>query len=201
MEEGTGMKKTFAYGTAVLALSVAPLLAQAGGSSASTTGSNADHGFVTEAARGGMAEVELGQLASEKASNDEVKQFAQRMVQDHTKANNELKSLAQSKNINLPTDLDAKSKATKDRLSKLSGPAFDRAYMQDMVTDHRKDVSDFRKESQSGKDTEVKAWAARTLPTLEEHLKLAEDASHGAVGTSGSSPTGTRGTTGTNTPR
>jgi putative membrane protein len=206
------MKKTFAYGSAVLALSVAPLLAQAGGSAGagaqsgtSTRGAAsspsatnaADHAFVTEAARGGLAEVELGQLASEKASSDQVKQFGQRMVQDHTKANNELKSLAQSKNINLPADLDATSKATRDRLSKLSGPAFDRAYMQDMVTDHRKDVSDFRKESQSGKDAEVKAWAAKTLPTLEEHLKLAEDASHAAVGTSGSSSTGTRGTSGT----
>jgi putative membrane protein len=215
------MKKTFAYGTVVLALSVAPLLAQAGGSTSSaggaagsTTGAQsgtstrgaassasatnaADHAFVTEAARGGLAEVELGQLASEKASSDQVKQFGQRMVRDHTKANNELKSLAQSKNITLPTDLDAKSKATRDRLSNLSGAAFDRAYMQDMLTDHRKDVSDFRKESQSGKDAEVKAWAARTLPTLEEHLKLAEDTSRGAVGTSGSSSTGTRGTTGT----
>src|SRR5438105_2218666 len=110
----------------------------------------ADQQFVMEAARGGMAEVELGQLASQKAQSDQVKQFAQRMVQDHGKANDELKSLAQQKNITVPTGLDAKHKATHDRLSKLSGAQFDRAYMQDMLQDHRKDVNDFRRESQGG---------------------------------------------------
>jgi len=148
-----------------------------------------------EAARGGMAEVELGQLASQKAQSDQVKQFAQRMVQDHGKANDELKSLAQQKNITLPTELDGKHKATHDRLSKLSGAQFDRAYMQDMLQDHRKDVNDFRKESQSGKDPDVKAWAAKTLPTLEEHLRLAQSTS-GAVGTSGSKSSATSGSTG-----
>ena len=137
-----------------------------------------------EAAQGGMAEVELGQLATQKASSDAVKQFGQRMVTDHGKANDELKTLAQSKSIMLPTDI-GKHKATKDKLEKLSGAAFDRAYMQEMLNDHRKDVSDFRKESQSGKDPDVKAWAARTLPTLEEHLQMAQSASRGAVGTSG----------------
>jgi putative membrane protein len=161
----------------------------------SARSSNADHQFVMEAARGGMAEVELGQLASQKAQSDQVKQFAQRMVQDHGKANDELKSLAQQKNITLPTDLDSKHKATHDRLSKLSGAQFDRAYMQDMLQDHRKDVNDFRKESQSGKDPDVKAWAAKTLPTLEEHLRLAQSTS-GAVGTSGSKSSATSGSTG-----
>jgi putative membrane protein len=88
-----------------------------------------------------------------------VKTFGKRMADDHGKANDELKSLAQSKNITLPTDLDAKDKALRDRLSKLSGDAFDRAYMQAMVSDHRKDVNEFRMESRSGKDAEVKAWA------------------------------------------
>src|SRR5262249_19674885 len=147
---------------------------------------SADHQFVMDAARGGMAEVELGKLAGEKAQSEQVKQFGQRMAQDHTKANDELTSLAQQKNITLPTTLDAKDKATVDRLSKLSGAQCDRAYMQDMVQDHRKDVNEFRKESQGGKDPEVKAWAARTLPTLEEHLRLAQSASNAAVGTSGS---------------
>jgi len=235
------MKKAIVYGTAVLALSAAPLFAQQpsaggqgsrsgsagattstqGGSQAGTSGqsgtatrsgagsssqaasqSNADHQFVMEAAQGGMAEVELGQLASEKAQSSDVKQFAQRMVTDHGKANEELKSLAQSKNITLPTDVGAKHKATKDRLSKMSGAAFDRAYMQEMVTDHRKDVSEFEKESKSGKDPEVKAWDAKTLPTLHEHMQMAESASRSAVGTSGTksgsdttkSPTGSTGT-------
>jgi putative membrane protein len=106
------------------------------------------------------------------------------MVTDHGKANDELKSLAQQKNITLPTDLNAKDKATYDRFSKLSGAAFDRAYMQHMLADHRTDVNEFKKESTSGKDPDVKAWAGKTLPTLEEHLKLAQDANK-AVGTSG----------------
>src|SRR4051812_22006608 len=83
----------------------------------------ADDTFVTKAAKGGMAEVELGKLASEKGTSDAVKQFGQRMVTDHGKANDELKSLAQSKNVTLPTDIDAKDKALRDRLMKLSGPA------------------------------------------------------------------------------
>jgi putative membrane protein len=142
-----------------------------------------------------MAEVELGKLAGDKAQSEQVKQFGHRMAQDHAKANDELKSLAQQKNIMLPSTLDAKDKATVDRLSKLSGAAFDRAYMQDMLQDHRKDVNEFRKESQSGKDPEVKAWAAKTLPTLEEHLRLAQSTS-GAVGTSGSKSGASTGSTG-----
>ena len=143
--------------------------------------------FVKEAAIGGMAEVELGRLAADKASSDQVKKFGQRMVDDHGRANDELKTLAQNKNIDLPPSLDAKHKATMDRLSKLSGDAFDRAYMSEMVKDHRKDVNEFRNEAKSGKDPDVKAWAAKTLPTLEEHLKLAQDANK-AVGTSGTLP-------------
>jgi putative membrane protein len=159
-------------GTAVmLGLAAAPLFA-------------ADEAFVTKVAKGGMAEVELGKLAAEKASTDAVKKFGQRMVDDHGKANDELKTLAQSKNITLPSEIGPEEKALRDRLVKLSGPAFDQAYMKAMVSDHVKDVNEFRMESKSGKDPDVKAWAAKTLPTLEEHLKMARDAS-GAVGTSG----------------
>jgi putative membrane protein len=144
----------------------------------------ADETFVTKAAKGGMAEVELGKLAAEKASSSEVKTFGQRMADDHSKANDELKVLAKSKNITLPSEIGPEEKALRDRLVKLSGPAFDQAYMKAMVSDHVKDVNEFRTESKTGKDPEVKAWAAKTLPTLEEHLKLAREAS-GAVGTSG----------------
>ncbi len=135
----------------------------------------ADTAFAKEAAIGGMAEVELGNLAKEKASSNDVKQFGDRMVTDHSKANDELKQWAQQKNVTLPTTLDAKHKATRDRLAKLSGDAFDKAYMHDMVTDHQKDVAAFKRESTSGKDADLKAWAAKTLPTLQEHLKLAQD--------------------------
>jgi putative membrane protein len=176
-------KATFA--AIVLSLAVAPAVAgQDTASKPPRSSGSADLTFVLDAAKGGMAEVELGQLAADKASSDDVKKFGQRMVTDHSKANDELKTLAQSKSITLPSQVDAKDKATHDRLAKLSGAAFDRAYMAHMVTDHRKDVGEFRKESTAGKDSDVKAWAAKTLPTLEEHLKMAQDTDK-AVGTSG----------------
>jgi putative membrane protein len=211
------MKKVMVYSTAMLALAAAPVFAQAGstrgqsgqaGSAQPTRRSEAgasgpDRMFGMEAAQGGMAEVALGRLAGEKASNDRVKQFGQRMVSDHGKANDELKALAATKNISLPAELDARHKATEDRLSKLSGAAFDRAYVQEMVADHKKDVAAFRKESKSGSDSDVKAWAAKTLPTLEEHSKIVQEISSslrsGSVGTSGARSTGT-GSTGTGAP-
>jgi putative membrane protein len=133
-----------------------------------------DKTFIKKAAQGGMAEVQLGQLATDKGSNDEVKKFGQRMVDDHSKANDQLKQLAASKGVELPTSLNSKDEATKNRLSKLSGNAFDRAYMQDMVKDHTQDVSEFKKASQTAKDPDVKSWASETLPTLEDHLKTAK---------------------------
>jgi putative membrane protein len=135
----------------------------------------ADHNFVNEAAIGGMAEVELGNLAKEKASNADVKSFGDRMATDHGKANDELKSWAQQKNVTLPTELDAKHKALRDRLAKLSGEAFDKAYMREMVSDHMHDVAAFKRESTAAKDADLKAWAGKTLPTLQEHMKMAKD--------------------------
>jgi putative membrane protein len=143
-----------------------------------------DQKFVIDAAHANLAEVELGKLAADKASSADVKKFAQQMVDDHTKANDELKTIAQNKNITLPSAIDAKHKAVADKLSKLSGESFDRAYMQEMVNGHRMVANQFRTESKSGKDADVKAWAAKTLPTVEEHLKMAQDANK-AVGTSG----------------
>ncbi len=134
----------------------------------------ADTKFMKEAAQGGMAEVALGQLAVEKASNADVKKFGQRMVDDHGKANDKLKQLASQKNVALPQDLNAKDKATKAFLEKLSGEQFDQAYMKDMVKDHKKDVGDFQRESKTAHDPDVKRFAADTLPTLEDHLKQAE---------------------------
>ena len=136
--------------------------------------SSADKMFVNKAAQGGMAEVELGQLATQKAQSDQVKQFGQKMVDDHTKANDKLKEVASQENITLPTGLDAKDQATKDRLSKLSGAQFDKAYMQDMVEDHKKDVAEFQKEANNGKDPAVKNFAQQTLPVLQQHLQLAQ---------------------------
>ena len=144
--------------------------------SASDSLARADRKFIEDAARGGMAEVQLGQLAAQKAQSSEVKQFGQKMVDDHGKANDQLKSIASSKNVTLPTDLDRAHKRDYDRLSKLSGAEFDREYMKHMVSDHKKDVSDFRKEAKSAKDTEVKNFASTTLPTLEQHLQMAQQA-------------------------
>ena len=142
------------------------------GSSASLA--SADKSFVEKAAVGGIAEVEMGKMAQQKGSSDQVKQFGSRMVEDHSKANDDLKQVASSKGITLPTDLDAKHKSKMDKMQKLSGAQFDRAYMDDMVADHKQDVADFRKQATSGKDSDLKAFAAKTLPTLEDHLKMAQ---------------------------
>jgi len=159
-------------------LALAPAFAQNGQSGKAAGSANrlagADHTFVMKAAEGGLAEVELGNLAKDKASDPDVKKFGQQMVDDHTKANDDLKSVASGKGITLPTEPNAKHKAEYDRLSKLSGAEFDKAYMRAMVADHQADVNEFRHESQSGADPDVKAFAAKTLPTLEHHLQMAE---------------------------
>jgi len=151
-------------------------------STAKTTGENNramnqtnNKKFVMDAAMGGMAEVELGKLAVEKATNPDVKEFAQRMVDDHGKANDELKTVASKEGIDLPATLDARHKATVDRLSKLSGADFDRAYVKDMVKDHDMDVKEFQKEAQNGQNTSIRDFAAKTLPTLQEHQKMIHD--------------------------
>lgn len=131
--------------------------------------------FVMDAAHGGMAEVELGKMAAEKGSSDAVKQFGKRMADDHAKAADELKQLAQQKGMTLPTDIDAKHKQLRDRLAKLNGAEFDKAYANEMVKDHKKDVADFKREAQRTKDPDLKTWAGKTLPTLEDHLKQAQD--------------------------
>lgn len=150
----------------------------AGANNESNAGSSkldaVDRHFIRKAGEGGLAEVELGKLAAEKGATDEVKKFGQRMVDDHTKANEQLKDVAAQKHIDLPTEPSAKDKATKARLEKLSGEQFDRAYMRDMVMDHKTDVSEFARESQSAKDPALKNFARQTLPTLRQHLKEAE---------------------------
>jgi putative membrane protein len=133
-----------------------------------------DRTFLEKAAVGGKAEVELGQLALEKAQNDQVKQFAQRMVTDHSQANSELVSMGDKMSITLPTELDKENQDTKNKLSKLNGAKFDKEYMKAMVDDHQKDVNDFQKESSSAINSDVKAFASKTLPTLQQHLDLAK---------------------------
>jgi len=136
--------------------------------------SDKDKEFVTKASQGGTAEVSLGQMAAAKATNNDVKEFGNRMVTDHSKANDELKQLAANKGITLPTEPGADEKKTEDALSAKSGKAFDKAYMTDMVKDHEKDVAEFQKESKDAQDPDLKAWVTRTLPTLQDHLKMAK---------------------------
>ena len=140
--------------------------------SAGTT--SADAQFIKKAAAGGMAEVELGQLAVKNGLNEQVKQFGQRMIDDHTKANDQLKQIASQEHVKLPSEPDQKDRATKERLEKLTGAQFDQAYMSDMVNDHKKDVAEFARESKTAKDPAVKDFAQQTLPTLREHLKQAQ---------------------------
>ena len=137
--------------------------------------SSGDQKFVKEAAQGGMMEVELGKLAADKAVSEDVKAFGKRMVDDHSKANDELTTLAKNKNIQLATALEGKHKRTVERLAKLSGDKFDRDYMSAMVSDHKDDVAAFQKEADKGQDADVKSWAGKTLPTLKSHLQLAQE--------------------------
>ena len=135
---------------------------------------HSDKKFLTEAAEGGMMEVELGKLAADKGTDADVKSFGQRMVDDHTKANDKLKQLAASKGLTLPSDMGAMEKHTLHELQGKKGADFDRLYMSYMVKDHKKDVGEFDHESKSAKDGDVKAFAADTLPTLQDHLKMAQ---------------------------
>src|SRR5205807_8479023 len=118
-----------------------------------------DKKFVKDSALGGLTEVELGKLAAQKGSSDAVKQFGQRMVDDHSKANDQLKEVAGKSNIEVPAALDSKHQSRVDKLAKLSGPEFDKAYLKDQVKDHQRDVSDFKSEAQNGSDPNIKQFA------------------------------------------
>ena len=138
--------------------------------------SSADQKFMMMAATGGMAEVEMARLALEKSSSDAVKQFAQKMIDDHTAANNELMQVASTKGVMLPTQPDAKQMAMMAKMQKLSGMEFDMMYVKEAgVKGHEMMEKLFMKESMSGKDMDAKAFAAKTLPTVQMHLKMARD--------------------------
>lgn len=131
-----------------------------------------DLAFMNDAAPGGMAEVELGRLAVKRAASKEVKQFAERMIADHSKAGEALKQLAQQKKVMLPQDVNPNHKEAIDKLSTLSGAEFDREYVTAMVEDHVKDVTAFESVAKGAVDADVKAYAAKTLPTLKAHLQM-----------------------------
>jgi putative membrane protein len=129
-----------------------------------------DAKFAVAAANGGMAEVELGQLAQQNAANSKVKEFGAMMVADHSKANDEMKALAKSKGIALPAAIDNDEQKVKADLSAKSGPDFDKAYVSNMIDDHKKDIKEFEDASKNCKDADLKAFAVKTLPVLKTHL-------------------------------
>ena len=156
------------------------VFAQTGADSpASAHISGADVSFAREAALGGMSEVELGQLAVQKASDPRVRQYGQKMIDDHSRANDALKAAATQEGITLPASPDKKHEALREKLEKLSGPQFDEAYKKAMLRDHKEDVVAFEKEANAG-NSPVQKFAADTLPTLKDHLQMIEELSESA---------------------
>ncbi|MCM5680594.1 DUF4142 domain-containing protein [Schlegelella sp. S2-27] len=145
-----------------------------GGAAASQTVADDDAGFMKQAAHNGHAEVVSSKLAQQKASSADVKAFAQRMVEDHTKTNAELEQIATSKGIQLPKEPDAAQQAKMKALSGLSGAEFDKQYVEQMgVAAHEQTISLFQRGASNARDPQIKAFAAKTLPALQHHLEMA----------------------------
>ncbi len=136
--------------------------------------SESDYKFVKQAARGGISEVELGLLAQQKGNSDAVRNFGSQMAQDHKKANQELKQIATSKGVTIPSELSHGERSTLDKLQNATGADFDKEYASAMVKDHKEDVKEFKKAAGDLKDPDLRAFAQKTLPTLENHLTMAE---------------------------
>jgi putative membrane protein len=161
----------------VMALLAGPALAQqtaAIGDAATAQLNDVDRQFVATAGSGGLAEVAAARVAEQQAGNMQVKDMAQRMIADHSKANEKLASLASKAGVPAPTAPDAKQKAEATKLKTLGGTAFDRAYVRDEIRDHKETIALFRKEAQSGQNPQLKQFASQTLPTLQQHLKMAQ---------------------------
>jgi len=158
LQEMAGMKIAFTGITALLLASAA-------------VAGSPDSSFYKNAAEGGMSEVELGQLAQQKAANPSVKDFGAMMVKDHSAANDKLKALAASKQVSLPDSPSMMQKASKTKLNMMSGESFDKSYVKGMIDDHKQDIKEFQKEASEGKDPDARAFASATLPTLQMHLE------------------------------
>lgn len=177
-KDTSGLPETETTGTA-------QAMSQTSTASATTTASTSgtitnmtpeDKTFVVDAGMAGLAEVQMGNLALQKASSQDVKAYAQRMVTDHSTSNAELAQMATTKGLALPTELGGEHKAGLDHLSGLSGAEFDQAYMQHMVADHQKAVTLFQTGT-AATDSDVKAFASKNLPILQQHLQLATEVS------------------------
>ena len=174
--------KSWAIATIVLAAVVGLCLAMQPAAAqdrtpASTTAASDDVKFIQKAASGGLHEVQLGQLASERAADPEVKKFGEMMVSDHGKANKELMAVAEQMGVKVPAQMNAEHQAEYNKFTTMKGRAFDQAYIKHMVEDHKKDVEEFKKCSESAKDSRLKSFASKTLPVVREHLTKAEQIS------------------------
>jgi putative membrane protein len=176
-----------AFGTGALALALAlgvPLATNAAtadrtdkaSTNKASSLSSGEKKFVSKAAESSLMEIEMGKLAQKKTQSDDVKALAKRIVDDHTKANEQLKQIAQSKGVELPTAMDKSAHRDMEKMQKLSGAEFDREYVKNQVSHHKKDVKEFRDQAKSGKDSDIKSFASETLPKLEQHLQMAQAA-------------------------
>jgi len=152
------------------------LTGQSTSGSQSSSFNRKEQSFLKEAAEGGQAEVEMGQMAAEKAQNAEVKRLGQRLVQDHTKANQELMQIAQKSGVMLPTESTHKENHMTQQLQDKTGAEFDKAFAQHALTDHEKDIRKYQSALQDAKDPEVKAFIQKSLPILRQHLEMARTA-------------------------
>jgi putative membrane protein len=163
--------------------------------------SEKDYKWVKEAAQGGMSEVKLGELARQKGTDPSVKSFGEKMVTDHTKANNELRDIVTRKGATLPAEQERHERSTFEHLDKQSGAEFDKAYAEHMVKDHQKDIKEFQKAAQDLSDPDLKAFAQKTLPALQQHQQMAQQmqstvsAGHQTTATTGQRSTSTSRTT------
>jgi putative membrane protein len=191
-------KRTIALAAGLLlcgSVGFAQMAPNAGGAAGQNTGQNAgrnpsmdpqmngmqgpgqsptDKMFVKKAMQGSMAEVQLGQLTLQKSQNEQVKQFAQRMIDDHTKLNDQMKPVAQQLGVDAPTEVSKKDKQVMAKLQALSGSAYDQAYIKDMVKDHKQDLSEFQMEASSGQDQTVKDAATQGSKVIAQHLQMAQ---------------------------
>jgi putative membrane protein len=169
---------------AIPALGQAQTPAPVAAGSAQMTLSKADQKAVVDMAIANMAEVNAGKMAVAKSQNPQVKAYAQKMIDEHTTALNDVTALAQAKGVTMPTDVDATHKAMAAKLDKLSGDAFDKAYMKDAgVSDHTKVHNNLAKVVSKAKDPDVKAAATKMMPVVDQHLQLAKDQTSGKGGT------------------
>lgn len=180
-------------------LAVAPATAQTSSDNAGVNpagksgGSSENARFIDHAARDGKAEVELAQLAQQRAGSAEVKSVAQRLAQDHSKANQQLMQIAQQQGVEPPTGVGKKNSQTRAKLEKLNGAAFDRAYLREQIADHKQDIQYFKHQAGTLQDPQLKAFAQQTLPTLQQHLQLLQqaEAQTASAGSSGATPSTT----------